>query len=271
MVLDPDRQIQDAVRLLFVTFRECGSATSVVRRFAREGWRFPHRIRRGVGKGDVLWGTLDHSRVVQILHNPRYAGAFVYRRTRGGRNAQLKSVQRKVAREQWHVLIRDAHAGYIGWEEYERNQVTLKQNEAGFGDGRRGSVPREGVGLLQGRVICGRCGARMRVRYQEVEGHLEPYYQCTEAVVRRAGKLCQSVRGRPVDEAISALLLESVAPAAIEVALAVQEEIAGRIEQADAQRRSTSCTWSTHLRAAACCATCCACRASRWAAGTWAR
>jgi DNA invertase Pin-like site-specific DNA recombinase len=238
VALDPDRQIRDTLQLLFETFRQSGSASSVVRRFQREGWLFPRRIRRGIGKGDVLWGTLNHSRVVQILHNPRYAGAFVYGRTRGGRNAQLKSIQRKVAREQWQVLIPDAHAGYLSWEEYERNQVTLKQNATGFGQSARGSVPREGVGLLQGRVVCGVCGARMRVRYQEVEGRLEPYYQCTEAAVRRAGKLCQSVRGRPVDEAISALLLESVAPAAIEVALAVQEEIAGRIEQAEALRRA---------------------------------
>ena len=78
----------------------------------------------------------------------------------------------------------------------------------------------------------------MRVRYEEVEGHLEPYYQRTEAAVRRAGKLCQSVRGRPIDEAISALLVESVALAAIEVALAVQEEIAHRIEQAESFRRA---------------------------------
>lgn len=78
----------------------------------------------------------------------------------------------------------------------------------------------------------------MRVRYQEVDRHLEPYYQCAEAVVRQAGKLCQSVRGRPVDEAISALLVDSVAPAAIEVALAVQEEIAHRIEEAERLRRS---------------------------------
>jgi hypothetical protein len=238
VVLDPDRQIRDTVRALFETFRQCGSASAVVRRFQQEGWRFPRRIRRGIGKGDVLWGALDHSRVVQILHNPRYAGAFVYGRTRGGRNAQLKSIQRKVPREQWHVLIPDAHVGYISWPEYERNQATLRQNAAGFGEAGRGGMPREGVGLLQGRVVCGRCGARMRVRYQDVERHLEPYYQCTEAAVRRAGKLCQSVRGRPIDEAVSALLLETVAPAAIEMALAVQEEIAHRIEQAEGLRRS---------------------------------
>jgi hypothetical protein len=143
-----------------------------------------------------------------------------------------------MAREQWHVLIPDAHPGYIGWPKYERNQATLRQNAVGFGEAARSGVPREGVGLLQGRVVCGRCGARMRVRYQEVERRLEPYYQCAEAVVRRSGKLCQSVRGRPVDEDVSALLLETVAPAAIEMALAVQEEIAHRIEQAEELRRS---------------------------------
>ena len=52
------------------------------------------------------------------------------------------------------------------------------------------------------------------------------------------GKHCQWVRGAAVDEAIGALLLETVAPAAIEVALAVQQEIAQRIEQAAALRQT---------------------------------
>ena len=238
VVLDPDTQIQGTVRLLFETFRQTGSASAVVRRFRREGLLFPRRIRRGIGKGDLLWGPLDQSRAVQLLHNPRYAGAFVFGRTCIRHTAALKTTTLKLAREHWQVLIRDAHAGYISWEEFERTQATLKQNAGGFGEAARGSMPREGVGLLQGRVLCGRCGARMRVRYQEVDRHLEPYYLCTEEVVRRAGKLCQSIRGRPIDEAISTALLETVAPAAIEVALAVQEEIASRIEQADALRRA---------------------------------
>lgn len=50
--------------------------------------------------------------------------------------------------------------------------------------------------------------------------------------------MCQSIRGCDVDRAISSLLLETVAPAALAVALAVQDEIAGRIEEADALRRS---------------------------------
>ena len=235
VVLDPDAAIRAAIQLVFDTFRHTRSATATVKRFRREGWLFPRRIRRGIGKGEVMWGAMEHCRVIQVLHNPRYAGAFVYGRTRGAYRPAGKQTSIKVPREDWQVLIRDSHAGYIDWEEFERNQATLKQNAGGFGQS-RGGLPREGKGLLQGRVVCGICGARMRVRYQEVAGKLEPYYMCAENAVRRAGKPCQSIRGRAIDEVISALLLDHVAPTAIEVALAVEEEISGRIAQAQAQR-----------------------------------
>lgn len=234
--LDPDLRIRQALQFLFDTFRDARSAMAVVKRFHREGLIFPRRVHRGIGKGNLLWGTINHSRVLQILHNPRYAGAFVYGRTRVGRDAELKPTQIKVPPDQWPVLIRGAHVGYITWEEFERNQELLKHNAGAFTEGGRGSVPREGVALLQGRVLCGRCGARMRVRYQQVQGALAPYYQCAEASVRHAGKLCQSIRGSHIDEAIGELLLQTVAPAALQVALAVQGEIASRIHQADSLR-----------------------------------
>jgi DNA invertase Pin-like site-specific DNA recombinase len=239
VILDPDQQIQAAVRLLFDTFRQTGSATATVRRFTREGWQFPRRVRRGIGKGDLLWGRLDHCRVIQILHNPRYAGAFVYGRTRTTPTRNLRSTtQRKVARPDWPVLLRDAHPGYIAWDEFERNEQTLQRNIAAWSPGARGAMPREGVGLLQGRAVCGRCGARMRVRYQQLGAQLIPYYVCEEAAVRRADRACQSLRGREIDAAVSALLLETVAPAALEVALAVHDEIAGRIAAAEALRQT---------------------------------
>lgn len=118
VVLDSDQQIRGAVQLLFDTFRQTTSATATVKRFRREGWQFPRRIRRGIGKGDLLWGPLEHSRAVQILHNPRYAGAFAYGRTRGAYRGGRKPGVVKVAREDWQVLIRDAHSGYINWEEF---------------------------------------------------------------------------------------------------------------------------------------------------------
>jgi len=239
VILDPDQQIQRTVRMLFDTFRQSGSATATVRRFMREGWKFPRRVRRGIGKGEVLWGTLDHCRVIQILHNPRYAGAFVYGRYRTAPTRDLKSTtQLKVAREHWPVLIQSAHPGYIPWDEFERNEQTLRRNTAAWSPNERGAMPREGIGLLQGRVLCGRCGARMRVRYQQLGDALTPYYVCQEASVRRADRACQSIRGREIDAAVGALLLEAVAPAALEVALAVNDEIAGRIEAAEAVRRA---------------------------------
>ena len=234
--LTPDQSIRTAIELLFDTFRQTMSATATVKRFRREGWLFPRIIRRGIGKGEILWGPLEHCRAIQILHNPRYAGTFVYGRTRGAYRAGKKPGQVKVPREDWQVLIQDAHPGYISWDEFERNQVTLRQNAAGFGQSGRGSTPREGVGLLQGRVVCGICGARMRVRYQEVGGKQEPYYICTENSVRRGDKPCQSIRGRAIDEVIGKIILDCVSPEAIEVALAVEDEIAGRIEQASTQR-----------------------------------
>jgi DNA invertase Pin-like site-specific DNA recombinase len=236
--LDPDRQIQDTVRLLFDTFRETGSACAVLRRMRAQHIVFPRRIARGIGKGDVLWGELDHSRVLEVLHNPRYAGAFVYGRRRTAYNAELKQVQLMLKRENWQVLIRDAHPGYISWEEFERNELTLQRNAVSFSTNLRGGAPREGIALLQGRVLCGHCGSRMRVRYDFRSGQQRPYYCCNDGTVRRAeSKNCQWVLGTEIDAAIGALLLQTVAPAAIEVALDVQQEIAKRIEQSSALRQ----------------------------------
>jgi DNA invertase Pin-like site-specific DNA recombinase len=239
VAFDPDRQIQDVIRLVFATFRETHSANATVRRFKREGLEFPYRLRGRDGATELRWHTLEHGRLLSLLHNPRYAGVFVYGRTRATRAADLKSMhQRKVARGDWKVLIHDAHPGYIAWEEFERNQITLKENLAACGVAGRGTLPREGSALLQGHVLCARCGERMRTRYQGSGGRkLVPYYTCTEEAVRHAGKVCQSIRGSEVDAAVSALLLKTVAPAAIQVALAIQKEIAGRIEQADALRQ----------------------------------
>ncbi|EQD46061.1 resolvase domain-containing protein, partial [mine drainage metagenome] len=162
VTLDPDRQIQYAMRMLFDTFRQTGSANATVRRFQREGLPFPHRMRGTPDRGEIRWLPLEHPRILHILHNPRYAGAFAFGRTRIARTKDLKSTtQIHLAREDWMVLIKDAHAGYISWEEFERNQVTLKQNLAAYASGAsRGALPREGSALLQGHAICGRCGSR---------------------------------------------------------------------------------------------------------------
>ena len=129
LMLEPDAQIQGAVRLLFATFRRTGSAEQVVRHFAREGVRWPRRLTTGPRAGEVGWGRLEHSRVLDILHNPRYAGAFVYGRRRQrkvGVTGQRR--YRRLPQAEWKVFLPDAHPGYLSWEEFETNQATLRAN-----------------------------------------------------------------------------------------------------------------------------------------------
>src|SRR6266542_6722630 len=164
VVLDPDLQVQAAVRTFFETFRRTGSATSTVRSFREQGLLFPRRLSYGPHQGELAWGPLLHHRALRALKNPRYAGAFAYGRTRGQRTAGGRERRRSLPREQWHTLILDAHPGYIAWSEYEENLRRLRENGQAYGADRRKSPPREGPALLQGLAICGRCGDRMTVR-----------------------------------------------------------------------------------------------------------
>jgi DNA invertase Pin-like site-specific DNA recombinase len=83
VVLDPDRQIRESVTMLFETFAKTGSVSATVRHFRKEGLLFPTRVGRGARKGEVTWAALSVGRAASALHNPWYAGAYVYGRTRG--------------------------------------------------------------------------------------------------------------------------------------------------------------------------------------------
>jgi DNA invertase Pin-like site-specific DNA recombinase len=196
VVFDPDQQVQRAVRSLFETFRQTGSALRVVHHFKTEGVLWPRRITSGVRAGELLFGPLEHSRVLGILHNPRYTGAFVYGRTRQRKviiAGQLR--YRRLKRDEWSVFLPNMHPGYISWEEFESNQSKLLANARGYGEDRRSSPPREGSALLQGLVLCGVCGLRMTVRYHTDHGHLIPEYVCQRRGIQTAQPICQHLPG----------------------------------------------------------------------------
>ena len=238
VILDPDRQIQDAIRLLFTTFRRVGSAFGVVKSFRENGILFPRRLHKGPSKGEVLWDELLHCRVLQILHNPRYAGSFFYGRTHTHKKVDGSTAFELLPREQWHTLLHGAHVGYIDLEEYEENQQRLKQTRQAFGLDRRKSPPREGSALLQGLVMCGICGRQMTVHYhQQRHNRLIPEYICQkESIEHATGRQCQRIMGGGIDEAIGRLVVESVSPMALEVALSVQQELQSRLEEANRLR-----------------------------------
>ena len=236
-ILDPDKQTQGALRLLFETFGRCGSATATVKAFREQGFKFPTRANAGPGKGQILWGELRHSQVLRILHNPRYAGAFVFGRSRSRKGMDGHSHVQKLPRDQWQIVLLDAHVGYINWETFEANQQRLRENAQAHGEDRRKGPPREGVALLQGIVLCGQCGRRMGVRYKTLGQRLVPNYMCQRQGIEHGRPICQQVPGAGVDEAIGRLLLEVVTPINLEVALAVEQELRTRIQEADILRR----------------------------------
>ncbi len=234
--LDPDQQVQQCLRWLFETFRRTGSAMATARAARHQGLAFPRRCGKGPHKGELLWTGLDHSHVLRILHNPRYAGAFVYGRTHNRKTVDGSTRLRKVPRDQWDTLIPGVHAGYLSWEEYEQNQKRLHESAQAIGADRRRGPPREGPALLQGMVVCGRCGNRMTVRYHSRNGHLCPEYVCQREGIEHAEPICQRVPGVGIDQAIGNLLVDAVNPVALEVTLAVQHELQSRIEEADRLR-----------------------------------
>ncbi len=237
VVLDPDRQVQESIRHLFRTFKRVGSGIGVVKAFRREGLHFPRRVWGGPHQGELVWRDLDHHRALWILKSPRYAGAYCFGRSRHQTLPDGRRVSKKVLpQEEWISLIRDAHPGYISWEQFEENQRRLRENSTQYRCHHRRCPPREGPALLQGLAICGRCGRFMTVRYHHRRGRLFPDYIC-QGSVPQGGRRCQGIPGEKTDEAIGQLLLEAVTQLNLDVALAVQKELEARADEVDRLRR----------------------------------
>ena len=235
--LDPDKQIQESVRLLFQTFARTGAASATVRYFRQQGLLFPTRVASGAQKGALSWVPLSLGRAANALHNPWYAGAYVYGRSRWRKHADGRTRQERLPKSEWHALIKDAHPGYISWEEYERIEQRLQESSKALGWERTQSPPREGCALLQGRALCGLCGNRMHVHYSPRRGdQLVPNYVCFGRGQGFGDPACQSIVGTAIDAAVGQLLLEALTPMALDLALAVQQEITARLEEADRLR-----------------------------------
>lgn len=239
VVIDPDVQIQQSVRLLFETFSRTGTLYATVKYFRQQGLLFPARVMRGSHKGELTWGALSMGRASSALHNPWYAGAYVYGRARWRKQPDGRSRRELLPKSEWLVLIRDAHPAYISWEEYERiaERLEASAQKTQFASHRR-SPPREGSALLQGRAVCGLCGSRMHVHYNvRRNGKRIPNYVCSGRGRDFADAQCQSMLATDLDAAMGKLLVDAVTPMAIQLAFAVQQEIQSRLDDADRLRR----------------------------------
>jgi DNA invertase Pin-like site-specific DNA recombinase len=228
---DPDAGIQASIAAVFEAFAATGTIAGTLRQLLACGIRFPQVIWGGEKAGTMTWCDYNRTRAINILTNPAYAGAYVYGRRRCRRAPDGHMEKCKLKPEAWSVVIPDHFVGYVSWSEFQAIQTQLHSNAESrpkaFGP------PREGPALLQGRVMCGRCGSLMYVRYNGIHAQRpRPRYVCVDqADTRRAA--CQSVPAQDVDAAVARLLLELMTPMAVEMTLAIQSELDRRVAESE--------------------------------------
>jgi excisionase family DNA binding protein len=175
--------------------------------------------------------------VIWVLKNPFYAGVYSYgkseKRTSLVEGRLRKTYKHRKPLDQWDVMVKEHHAAYIDWAEFERNQKQLAVNAYGRVGGAKSG--RGGRALLAGMLCCGRCGRRLVVAYVG-RGMPQAVYRCDRPNLQLAQLRCFTFGGRRPDEAITRELLRAVEPMAVEAAL--QAERRHMEVQAD-QRRIT--------------------------------
>jgi DNA invertase Pin-like site-specific DNA recombinase len=236
--LDPDEQVQGAVRLLFERFRLSGHVSAVAKYFYENGLLFPRR--KGSWQGPLEWSPLSIIRVRAVLDNPLYAGAYVYGRSKRCTiihdQDQIKRPRLALPQEEWAVAHWDAFKGYISREEYQANQAYLAQNRAKPHIPGAWSRRRDGHALLTGKIICGRCGRPMHVGYQGTNGS-RSVYLCNSNQLHHGETACQRMPGKAVDEFVSERLLAALTPTQVELSLALVEELERQQAELNKQRQ----------------------------------
>jgi hypothetical protein len=241
ILLDPDVEVQNAVRLVFTLFRQTGSAYGVVQHFQQHNLTFPRRAYGGIWNGKLLWSKLIHGRVLCLLGNPSYAGAYVFGRYRGAKSISADGqVQSKIQRQpmgSWLVLIQEHHPGYISWDDYLENQRMLEQNQTNAPEHCSSGAAREGRALLQGLLLCAHCGRRLSPRYTG-NGGIYPLYECTRRQEdTRYSAECVRIQADLLDHAVSNRVLEILRPEQVEIALRAVKELERRGQAVDQQWR----------------------------------
>lgn len=227
---NPDKRIQHAIEEVFSKFRQSQSGRQTLFWFVQEQIPLPSAGYGGFGR-EVVWKIPVYSTIWNILTNPTYAGAYAYgmresKKCLEGDQIRKKRVQLKM--EDWKVLIKDHHPGYISWEEYERNKKIFEENYKKTGMS-RGPVLK-GNSLLAGLLRCKRCGRKLSVSYGGKEGKV-PQYKCGVVRNNKGGKDCLIFGGMRVDEAVAKEVLRVVEPLAIDASVKAIDEYNKEIDQ----------------------------------------
>ena len=230
VVKTSDIAVRQAVEQLFDIFRREKTAISVVKYYHRNDLKFPVRSRLKGQYLEVSWQPLNRSRVVAILHNPFYTGTYIFGRTQMRWTPSGKRRPVPVPEEEWHANIFNHHESYISEEEFQLNQSILQENCQKWGESEKKGSPREGNTLLQGICYCGFCGHRMIPMYSRIQsGETKAHYRCSGKLRDSEIEECrQSLPADIIDQVISDVVIEKLAPEALSVTAQVQEEVERR-------------------------------------------
>ncbi len=238
VVLDPHEEVQNSIRFVLGFMDRFSSLRAGVRYFNQHNLLFPVRPFSGPTKGTLEWVPLTYNRAYYILTNPAYAGTYVYGRSKkemyippgGTDSVRRRSV--RVSRENWEIVIHDAHDGYITWDRYLHNRQRLEDNRFLPAEGTRGAV-RSGSALLQGIALCGKCGRKMKVEYPNVIKY--PLYVCTAD--RNSGRemRCQTITVPLLDEIVTLLLFQAFQPAQLQISIEALRQISSRTSELERQ------------------------------------
>jgi predicted DNA-binding transcriptional regulator AlpA len=231
VLLHPDEAVVTAIGSVFHRFAEMGSARRVWLWFRDQGHKFPLQMS---AHAEVQWVEASYHAIHQVLSNPVYAGAYVYGKTRTEMALDASGVRRKrirhLPRDQWQVLIKEHHRGFIDWQTYEANQQRIARNTRPSPHKTGGAV-REGSALLQGIASCGHCGRRLRTHYRGRNS--APGYHCAgEHLVEGRGSYCLNIGGVQIDEAVARAFIAALEPAKIAATLAAAERLEADRESA---------------------------------------
>jgi len=237
LVITSDEKVSNAIRFVFAKFDELGTARQVFLFWREQGLSLPVR-RKELRNHPVVWAPPTSARIVRILRHPIFAGAFVFGATQTIRRIEEEMpprvVKRRVRRQEWPVLIKEHHQGYITFDKFVQNQQRLMDNRTSHNETGSGAA-REGRAMLQGLVRCGQCGRRMYVNYAGKrptwpQGTL--YYECLRGGLRDA-KRCQVVGGKRIDDRVVQAFLSACEPLGTEAATLAADQVRTDAEQVE--------------------------------------
>lgn len=216
---DPDRRVQEAIRLVFRKFQELGAVRQTLLWFLEEGLQLPTQRHDDA----ITWKRPTYATLYRILTHPAYGGAYAYGKTECvthyEQGVPRKGLRRR-PRERWLALIPGAHEGYIDWEPFQQIQGVIAANN--FDSGGAGAAKR-GAALLAGLLRCRRCGRKLTVRYTG-RNHDMLRYCCHRGWMDKAEPRCITFGGINVDEEIGRQVLRVIAPGALEAAVMAHQE-----------------------------------------------